>query len=409
MKKILEGVRVLDLTRVVAGPLCTQMMADLGATVFKIERPGVGDDARKMAPILNGSEYGHWSGESAVYLSYNRGKKSIAVDFTTPKGAEIVRSLAATCHVFVENFKVGSLAKAQLNYEAIRALRQDIIYCSITGFGQSGPYAKHAAYDFILQGMAGPMSTCGLPDGQPGATPLRTSIPIVDIVTGIQANAAITSALYHHARSGEGQHIDLSLLDCGVALNGHLANSYLLTGAIGGRVGNTNPIASPSEVISCNNGSVILGAGNDRQFNAICKVLKAPEMANDPRFNSNAQRIVHRDELTAKLAALMSPYERDELLTELRDHGVPCGPINDLEQVFSDPQVQHRQLAEKVYGPDNEAISLIRHPVYFSKTPAGGAPPPKLGANTAEVLSNELKFSLSQLKSMEQNGVISLG
>lgn len=409
MKKILEGVRVLDLTRVVAGPLCTQMMADLGATVFKIERPGIGDDSRRMAPVLQGSDYGEWNGESAVYLSYNRGKKSIAVDFTTPKGAEIVRSLARTCHVFVENFKVGSLAKANLDYEAIRQLREDIIYCSITGFGQSGPYAAYAAYDFILQGMAGPMSTCGLPDGQPGATPLRTSIPIVDIVTGIQANAAIISALFHHARTGEGQHIDLSLLDCGVALNGHLANSYLLTGMISDRVGNTNPIASPSEVVPCKNGSIILGAGNDRQFVAICEALKAPEMANDPRFSNNAQRILYRDELTAKLRSLMGPHDRDELLKELRERGVPCGPINNLEQVFLDPQVQHRELVETLRGQDNTPISLVRHPVYFSETPAHGEPPPKLGFNTSEVLSEELNFLLSSMKDLEKEGVIFLG
>lgn len=408
MKKIFEGLRVLDLTRVIAGPICTQMLADLGATVFKIERPGAGDDARNMAPILKGDTHKHWEGESAVFMSYNRGKKSITVDITTPEGADIVRSLAATCDVFVENFKVNNLRKLGLDYETIRAIKPDIIYCSITGFGQEGPYAEHAAYDFILQGMAGPMSTCGQPDGKPGAEPLRTAIPIVDIYTGVHANAAVTSALYHHARTGEGQYIDISLLDCGVALNGHFANSYLLTGEIAKRVGNTNPISSPAEVIASKDGPIVIGAGNNGQFSAVCRVLGITELSNDPRFSSNAERIIHRDELTEILTDRIAQYNRDEILDLLRKEGVPCGPINTMDQVFADPQVQHRQLAAPISAAtDSELISLVRHPACFSKTPSIESAPPKLGADTFAVISKELGYDANKINWLLENNIIS--
>src|SRR5690606_5722703 len=258
------------------------------------------------------------------------------------------------------------------------------------GFGQSGPYAHDAAYDFILQAMAGPMSTCGRPDGSPGAGPLRTAIPIIDMVAGLHANAAISSALYHRARTGEGQHIDTSLLDCGVALNGHFATSYLLTGSIPGPVGNSNPIAAPSEVIECRNGAVVLGAGNDMQFSAICRTLGIEEVALDPRFVSNAQRIRFRSELTAILTEKMGQYDRDDLIASLRKAGVPCGPINDMAQVFADPQVMHNGLAVDVSPSGTTSLSLVKHPVNFSRTPAVHRPPPKLGADTRATLKDEL-------------------
>ncbi|SOY68890.1 L-carnitine dehydratase/bile acid-inducible protein F [Cupriavidus taiwanensis] len=404
-KQIFDGLKVLDLTRIIAGPLCTQIMADFGAEVYKIERPQIGDDSRRMAPLIDSDKLEYYRGESTVFASYNRGKKSIAIDFTKPAGAEAIAALAATCDVVIENFKSGDLARYGLDYESIRGLRPDIIYCSITGFGRSGPYASYPAYDFILQALAGPMSTCGRPEGEPGSGPLRTAIPIVDLVTGLYANSAIASALFHRARTGQGQFIETSLLNCGVALNGHFAGSYLLNGLIPRATGNSNPIAAPSELIWCSDGAVVFGTGNDRQFSSLCSALSIENVACDVRFSNNSGRIQNRSELTEILAAVMAPLERDSLIELLRSAGVPCGPINDMAQVFDDPQVRHNEIAINLDHPDYGSFPTVRHPVFFSQTPARERHPPQLGVDTMATLT-ALGFSESEIVKMSEAGAI---
>lgn len=406
MNAIFKGIKVLDLTRVIAGPLCTQLMADSGATVYKIERPGEGDDSRRMGPFLSEADRAGSSDESTVFLAYNRGKYSVTVDLAQLEGAELVRALALNSDVVVENFKTGALSKYQLDYESLRKDRPDIIYCSITGFGQSGPYASLPAYDFILQGMAGAMSTCGHPDGMPSAEPMRTSIPITDVVAGLYANIAVVSALYHRQQTGQGQYIDTALLDAAVALNGHLAVGYLTTGTVPLRAGNQNPIAAPSEVFASQDGHLIVAAGNNGQFSALCQVLGRPLIARDDRFSTNAMRVSNRIELKSLLADLMRHHQRDRLLAELRMAGVPCGPINNMAEVFADPQVRHRELAIDLPHSSGVDVSLVRNPLRYGQTPVVHKAPPALGEHTEQVLVAELGLDDTRMADLRAMKVI---
>ena len=406
MAGIYEGIKVLDLSRVIAGPLCTQMLGDAGATVYKIERPNEGDDTRRMGPFLKSDDESADQDRATTFLAYNRSKQSVTVDIADPEGAELVRALATKCDVFVENFKAGGLSKYGLDYENIRKLNPGIIYCSISGYGQSGPYAKHVAYDFILQGMAGLMSTCGQPDGTPGAEPMRTSIPITDIVTGLYAHSAVVGALFHRLRTGEGQYIDTSLLDASVSMNGHLAVSYLNTGLVPGRAGNSNPIAAPSEVFECSDGHLIVAAGNDRQFKALCQALGCATLASDVRFRTNAARVANRSALKEYLSTTILVRKRAELLRSFRSAGVPSGPINTMQDVFSDPQVQHKGLDVQLpYGPDSE-VHVLRNPLRFSQAPVSHRPPPRLGEHTESVLVNELGLTTEAVAALRDQGVI---
>lgn len=406
MNSIFNGIKVLDLTRIIAGPLSTQILADMGATVYKIEKPGEGDDTRRMGPFLADTGVAAISNESAVFLAYNRGKYSVTVDIASPEGAALVKELAAQCDVVVENYKAGGLKKYQLDYESLRQRRPDIIYCSVTGFGQSGPYAARPAYDFILQGMAGPMSTCGQPDGTPGAEPMRTSIPITDIVTGLYANIAIVSALYHHRQTGEGQFIDAAMLDASVAFNGHLAVGYLMTGKSPTRAGNTNPIAAPSEVYACADRHVIVAVGNNGQFRSLCEVLGEPALPEDSRFASNAQRIANRMAMQAILQPLLARHQSEELLIRFEKAGVPSGPINDMAQVFADPQTQHRALQIELPHACGADIKLVRSPLVFSRTPVVHKTPPMLGEHSAQVLKEELGLSESEIEGLRKRKVV---
>lgn len=406
MTRILNGVRVLDLTRVIAGPLCTQHLADMGATVYKIEKPREGDDTRRMGPFLRDEVTGQDSNDSALYLAYNRGKRSVTVDISQAEGADVVRQLAAQCDVVVENYKAGGLSKYGLDYAALQALKPDLIYCSLTGFGQSGPMAQRPAYDFILQGMAGMMSTCGHPENSPGAGPMRTAIPITDVVTGQNAAIAILGALFHHQRTGEGQYIDCAMLDSAVALNGHLALGYLMTNQVPLRMGNTNPIASPSEVFACADGQLIVAAGNNGQFQSCCQVLGIPQLAQQPSFATNAQRVAHRDELRALLAEAIAQRPRAELLAALEAAGVPCGPINDMAQVFSEPQTLHRQLTFPIRHGRQVDVPTLRSPLSFSQTPVEYIAPPRLGEHTREVLSEVLRLPAETMGTLSDSGVI---
>ena len=406
MNPILEGIKVLDLTRVIAGPMCTQILADMGAKVYKIEKPGEGDDTRRMGPFLQDPATGQPSNDSALYLAYNRGKQSITVDIASEEGAQIVRDLALRCDVVVENYKVGSLAKYGLDADSLRRLKPELIYCSVTGFGQTGPSAPKPAYDFILQGMAGPMSTCGLPDDQPGGGPMRTAIPMTDMVTGLYATIGILGALMHRQKTGEGQAIDAAMLDATVAFNGHLAVGYLMSGKAPQRVGNTNPIASPSEVFECAEGRLIIAAGNNTQFGQLCTVLGAPDMPADPRFATNMQRIAHRSELQGALQALVRTQPRAQLLEKLSNANVPAGPINDMAQVFADPQTQHRQMVVELPHSSGQTVRLVRSPLNFSASPVTHQAPPQLGEHSLQALREELGLSDAQVAGLVARGVV---
>lgn len=403
---ILAGIKVLDLTRVIAGPLCTQILADMGATVYKIEKPGEGDDTRRMGPFLPDAETGADSDDSALYLAYNRGKQSVTLDIATPEGAKLAQDLAARCDVVVENYKVGTLARYGLDEASIRRLRPDIVYCSVTGFGQSGPYAGRPAYDFILQGLAGVMSTCGQPEGTPGAAPMRTAIPITDVVTGLYAAIGVMGALYHRRESGEGQHVDAAMLDASVALSGHLAVGYLMTGKVPARMGNTNPIASPSEVFACADGHLIVAAGNNGQFQALGRVLGQPQWAEDARFRTNALRVVNRTALRNTMAPALAGRHRAELLAAFEAAGVPGGPINDMAGVFDDPQTQHRELALSLPHSRGVDVPSVRSPLRFSGTPVAHRASPMLGEHSALVLARELGLDEKALRALRVRGVI---
>jgi crotonobetainyl-CoA:carnitine CoA-transferase CaiB-like acyl-CoA transferase len=406
MHTILNGIKILDLTRIIAGPLCTQNFADLGATVFKIERPGEGDDTRRMGPFMRDAHPDAPANESATFLAYNRGKHSVCVDIASPEGAALIRDLAAQCDVLVENFKVGDLRKYGLDYESVRAVRPDIVYCSITGFGQDGPYAPRPAYDFILQGMAGPMSTCGRPDGEPGAGPMRASIPVTDIVTGLYATVAIMGALYHRRDSGRGQHIDMSLLDAAVAFNGHLAVGYLLTGNSPTRAGNNNPIAAPADVYPCRDGYLIIAAGNNKQFTALCGALGLEALPHDARFASNTARIANRGALQDQLLPRVAEVSRAELFKRLESAGVPCGPINTMAEVFADPQTRHRGLEIELPHASGALTRLVRSPIRLSETPVQHRPVPMLGEHSEQVLRDELGLTQAQIQGLRDRAII---
>jgi len=407
---ILQHIKVLDLTRVVAGPMATQMLADLGATVYKIEKPGEGDDTRRMGPFvtLQPPEGGPARSESAAYHAYNRGKQSVTLDLADPRGAALAQALALRCDVVIENYKVGTLARYGLDAATLRAQQPGLIYCSITGFGQSGPYATRPAYDFITQGLAGLMSTCGEADGPP----MRTAIPIIDAVTGLYATVGIVSALYHRQLTGQGQTLDMALLDASVALNGHLAQGYLMGARVPHRAGNSNPIAAPSEVFACADGDLIVAAGNNLQFKALTEALGKPELASDPRFASNTARIEHRQALRQQLAPAIARHTRAELSELMARSGVPSGPINRIDEVFADAQVQHRELVQhlggKTEGPEAEgaAYPVIRSPLRFSHTPVRHEPSPGLGQHTDAVLQGELGLTAQAVAQLRALGVV---
>ncbi|WP_420991570.1 CaiB/BaiF CoA transferase family protein [Cupriavidus sp. 30B13] len=405
MSAILEGIKVLDLTRVVAGPWATQNLADMGATVYKIEKPGDGDDTRKMGPFLTDAQ-GNLTNDSAFFLASNRGKQSLTIDIASPAGAELVRRLAARCDVVVENYKAGSLKKYGLDYESIRALRPDVIYCSVTGFGPDGPYSARPAYDFILQGMAGLMSTCGQPDGSPGGAPMRTAIPITDILTGMYASVALLGALYHRQATGAGQYIDAAMIDASVAANGHLALGYQMTGQLPRRAGNTNPVAAPSEVFACRDGHLIVAAGNNGQFAALCKLLGCPEVAADARFAQNVGRVANRDALRELIGARIAGWRSAELLETLERCGVPGGPINDLDEVFEDAQVRHRELLMHLPHGRGVTAPSLRSPLRFSATPVTMKAPPMLGEHTDRALRAELGLSETEVAGLREKGIL---
>lgn len=384
----LSGVRVLDLSRVLAGPWATQTLADLGAEVIKIERPGAGDDTRHWGPPFTATTDGS-KGDAAYFMCANRGKKSVALDIATPDGAEAVRRLAATCDVVVENFKTGGLAKYGLDYASLSALNPRLVYCSITGFGQDGPDAHRAGYDYMIQAMGGLMSITGQPDGAPGAEPMKVGVAVVDLFTGLYASNAILAALMHARATGEGQSIDIALFDVQAAMLANQATNYFVSGTAPTRMGNAHPNLAPYQPFPCSDGMVVIAVGNDGQFRALAKALGVAPMGADPRFATNALRVQHRAELSPTLSALTAGFTMKALMAALEAAGVPCGPVNTIDQVFEEPQALHRGLTVEQSRPDlTTPIRTVASPIRLSKTPVRyDAPPPRLGQDTDAVLT----------------------
>ena len=381
----LEGVRVLDLSRILAGPWATQILADLGAEVIKVEKPGAGDDTRSWGPpFLEGAD---GQGDAAYYLAANRNKRSIALDFTKPEGAELLRTLVGRCQIFVENFKTGGLAKYGLDYASVAALNPSIVYCSITGFGQDGPYAPRAGYDYLVQAMGGLMSITGQPDGSPGGEPMKVGVAVADLFSGMYAVTGMLAALRHAERTGEGQHIDIALLDCQVAMLANQAMNFFVGGEAPTRLGNAHPNITPYQVFATADGYLVLAVGNDKQFRDFCAEAGLETLPADPRFATNAARIANRANLTAQLAGVMADRTTGDWIAALEIAGVPCGPINAIDQVFADPQVRARGLAQTMRRGDGHDVTLVASPLRLSRTPprVDLAPPP-LGADTEAVL-----------------------
>ena len=384
LKGPLHGVRALDLSRVLAGPWATQTLADLGAEVIKIERPGAGDDTRHWGPPFTAMADGA-PGDAAYFLCANRGKKSVELDIATPDGAEAVRRLAATCDVVVENFKTGGLKKYGLDYASLAAINPKLVYCSITGFGQDGPDAHRAGYDYMIQAMGGLMSITGQPDGAPGAEPMKVGVAVVDLFTGLYASNAILAALWHARASGEGQHVDIALFDVQAAMLANQATNWFVSGTTPTRMGNAHPNLAPYQPFSCSDGRVIIAVGNDGQFRALCAALG---LETEGRFASNALRVAEREALGTLIAAKTEDFTMQGLMQALEAAGVPCGPVNTIDQVFAEPQATHRGLTVEQTRPDlADPIRTVASPIRLSKTPVRyDAPPPRLGQDTKAVL-----------------------
>ncbi|TMH53741.1 MAG: CoA transferase [Betaproteobacteria bacterium] len=400
---------VLDLSRVLAGPWCTQLLADLGAEVIKIEKPGSGDDTRSWGPPFLKDTQGRDTGEAAYYLACNRGKKSVAVDFTQSEGQAIVRELARGADIVVENFKLGGLAKYGLDYAKLSTVNPRLVYCSITGFGQTGPYAERAGYDFIIQGMGGFMSVTGERDDLPGGGPQKAGIAISDLMTGMYACTAILAAIAQRELSGAGQYIDVSLLDAQVAMMAVMNMNYLVSGTPPDRAGNAHQNIVPYQVFACADGHLILAVGNDAQFARFCEIAGKTEWARDPRFTANAERVKRRDVLVPLIEVVMHSRTQGEWLAALEAVGVPCGPINRLDQVFADPQVRARGMRFDLPHRLSGTVPQVGNPLHFSATPvAYTQAPPLLGEHTLAVLSQRLGLSAELLADLAARGVVEI-
>lgn len=403
----LGHLRVLDLTRVLAGPWCAQNLADLGADVIKIERPGTGDDTRAWGPPYLRDAEGNDTSEAAYYLAANRGKRSLTVDIATPEGQHIVRALALQSDVVLENYKVGQLAKYGLDYASLSALKSDLIYCSITGFGQDGPYAQRAGYDFIVQGMGGFMSITGERDDQPGGGPQKAGVAIADLMTGMYATVAVMAALTHRDRTGVGQYIDMALLDVQVAMLANMGTNYLVSDQAPVRWGNAHPNIVPYQTFATSDGHIIVAVGNDSQFRKFVEAGVRPELANDPRFVTNPMRVAHRAELLPLLTTMMQTRRRDEWITLLEAVGVPCGPINTLNDVFADPQVKARAMQVALAHPTAESVRLVANPIKMSRTPVRyDRPPPLLGEQSDVILQTLLGYSIEDIAQLRKQRIV---
>ncbi|MCV9918455.1 CoA transferase [Pseudomonas sp. BT-42-2] len=403
----LSHLRVLDLSRVLAGPWSGQILADLGADVIKVERPGAGDDTRSWGPPFLKDAYGENTSEAAYYLSANRNKRSVTIDFTQPEGQRLVRELAAKSDIVIENFKVGGLAAYGLDYASLKAVNPKLIYCSITGFGQTGPYAKRAGYDFMIQGLGGLMSLTGRPEGEEGAGPVKVGVALTDILTGLYSTVAILAALAHRDQSGVGQHIDMALLDVQVACLANQAMNYLTTGTAPRRLGNAHPNIVPYQDFPTADGDFILTVGNDGQFRKFAEVAGQPQWADDPRFATNKLRVANRTELIPLIRQATVFKTTAQWVSELEQAGVPCGPINDLAQMFQDPQVLARGLAVSIAHPLAGSVPQVASPIRLSETPVEyRQAPPLLGEHTEAVLEEVLGLDGQAVQQLRGAGVL---
>jgi formyl-CoA transferase len=407
MSGALSHIRVLDLTRILAGPWCTQILADLGAEVIKIERPGDGDDTRSWGPPYLKDTDGNDTRESAYYLSCNRGKKSVTLDVSTHEGQDIVRKLASQSDLLIENYKVGGLLQYGLDYERIKVVNPRLIYCSITGFGQTGPYASNAGYDFIIQAMGGMMSITGERDDLPGGGPQKVGVAVSDLMTGMYATVALLAALAHRERTGEGQYIDIALLDSEVAMVANLGSNYLISGKAPGRMGNAHQNIVPYQSFATADGHMILAVGNDNQFSKFCSVAGRPELAQDPRFATNPDRVRNRLTLVPIVGEIMRTRTTRQWLEALEPAGVPVGPINNLAQVFKDPQVQARGMKVEAPHPLAGKVPMVASPMKLSTTPVEHrTAPPTLGQHTGEILTALLGLTEQEIAQLRERGVL---
>ncbi|MFJ2993817.1 CaiB/BaiF CoA transferase family protein [Pandoraea sp. NPDC087047] len=404
----LSHIRVLDLSRVLAGPWATQNLADLGADVIKVERPGAGDDTRRWGPPYQRDAEGRDTLEAAYYLAANRNKRSLTLDISSAEGQAIVKALAAQSDVVVENYKVGQLAKYGLDYASLREVRPDLVYCSVTGFGQTGPYASRAGYDFIVQGIGGFMSITGERDGLPGGGPQKAGVAIADLMTGMYATIAIMAALTHRDRTGVGQSIDMALLDTQVAMLANMNTNYLASGEAPMRWGNAHPNIVPYQTFQTgDDGWIIVAVGNDGQFRKFVEVGGEPALADDPRFATNPARVRHRDELVPLLASMVRKFDKDDWIGKLEAAGVPCGPINTLPEVFAHPQVKARGMEVGLPHASGGIAKVVASPMKMSETPPlARTAPPTLGQHSDDILRERLGFDETRIAKLRADGVV---
>jgi crotonobetainyl-CoA:carnitine CoA-transferase CaiB-like acyl-CoA transferase len=407
MSGALSHLRVLDLSRILAGPWCAQLLGDLGAEVIKVERPGAGDDTRGWGPPFLVEEDGAGDGDAAYFLCANRNKRSVTIDFTRPEGQAMVRVLAAKSDVLIENFKVGGLEKYGLHYEALKQINPGLIYCSITGFGQDGPYAPRAGYDFLIQAMGGLMSITGRKAGEPGAGPQKVGVALTDILTGLYGGVGILAALAHREKTGEGQHIDLALLDVHVACLANQAMNFLVGGRPPAPLGNSHPNIVPYQDFPTSDGHMVIAVGNDDQYRRLCTVLGDGALGTDERFATNRARVENREILAPLLAGLTVNGTTADWVARLEKVGVPCGPINNLEQVFQDPQVVARGLQISLPHTAAGAAPSVANPLRLSRTPVDyRAAPPVLGADTSAVMVELLNVDPARLAQLQADGIV---
>ncbi|WP_306419383.1 CaiB/BaiF CoA transferase family protein [Teichococcus oryzae] len=403
----LQGLKVLDLSRVLAAPLATQILGDLGAEVLKIEQPGRGDDTRGWGPPF--LEDGSARPDAAYYFCANRNKRSVAIDFGKPEGAALLRRMAAGADILVENFRTGGLARYGLDAASLLRANPRLIYCSITGFGQTGPYATRGGYDFLIQGMSGVMSVTGRPEGEPGAGPMKVGLPVSDLFTGLYATVSILAALQHRERTGEGQHIDCALLDSQVSLLVNQAMNHLVGGAVPRRLGNAHPNVVPYRDFAASDDYILVACGSDGQFRALCRLLGREDLAADPRFATNAGRNRDRRVLEVELARAIAPWRAADLLAAMERAGVPGGPINGIDQVLQDPQVIARGMLREMRRDDGTPVTVLGFPGQLSRSPATyRLAPPRLGQDTRAVLAEALGLGADEIEALRAAGVIAL-
>ncbi len=399
----LAGFRVLDLSRILAGPWASQMLADLGAEVIKIERPGQGDDTRAWGPPYMPDESGEPTGEAAYFHGANRGKQSVCIDMSSPQGRELIVQLVDKCDVLIENFKVGGLKKYGLDYSSVKAINPKLVYCSITGFGQTGPFSDRAGYDFMIQAMGGLMSVTGEPDGQP----MKVGVALSDVMTGLYAANAIQAALIHQLRNGEGQYIDLALLDVQVATLANQAMNYLASGDNPKRLGNAHPNIVPYQAFQTADGYLILAVGNDAQFARFCDLAGRSELASDERFENNSNRVKNRETLIPPLIKIFQTQTTDWWMERLNLKGIPCGPIANIDQVFDNPQVLHRDMRLELTHPTAGKVASVANPIKFSESPVTyDKAPPLLGQHTEQVLGELLELDAAQIDQLKSDSII---